>query len=106
MDFRVTHFLVADSVSDSTTIEGLANASMGAFAADGTDRNLDGISGALTLPFQLVQGLNRTDAIEKELGVIKSGVINPSKIVSVRKLVGSDDYSRQGKVLYFLQVLL
>jgi hypothetical protein len=98
MDFRVTHFLVADSVSDSTTIEGLANASMGAFAADGTDRNLDGISGALTLPFQLVQGLNRTDAIEKELGVIKSGIINPSKIVSVRKLVGSDDYSRQGKI--------
>lgn len=97
MDFRVTHFLVADSVSASTTIEGLANASMGAFAADGTDQNLDGISGALTSPFQLVQGLNRTDAIEKELGVIKSGIINPSKIVSVRKLIGSDVRSRQVK---------
>lgn len=97
MDFRVTHFLVADGVSSQTTLSALENAKLAAFASDGTDLNLDGISGALSTPFQLVQGLDRTDAIQKELGVIKSGVIDPSKIVSVRKLVGTDDYSRQLK---------
>ena len=97
MDFRVTHFLVADGVSSQTTLAALENAKLAAFASDGTDLNLDGISAALSTPFQLVQGLDRTDAIQKELGVIKSGVIDPSKIVSVRKLVGTDDYSRQLK---------
>ena len=98
MDFRVTHFLVADGVSSQTTLAALENAKLAAFGPDGSDLDLDSLSGAISVPFQLVQGLDRTDAIQKELGVIKSGIINPSKIVSVRKLVGSDDYSRQAKV--------
>ena len=97
MDFRVTHFLVADGVSSQTTLAALENAKLAAFGPDGSDLDLDSLSGAISVPFQLVQGLDRTDAIQKELGVIKSGVINPSKIVSVRKLVGTDDYSRQIK---------
>ena len=81
-----------------TTLAALENAKLAAFGPDGSDLDLDSLSGAISVPFQLVQGLDRTDAIQKELGVIKSGIINPSKIVSVRKLVGSDDYSRQAKV--------
>ena len=103
MDFRVTHFLVADGVSSQTTLAALENTKLAAFKSDGTDMNLDGITSGtagtpgITAPYQLVQGLDRTDAIQKELGVIKSGVIDPSKIVSVRKIVGTDDYSRQLK---------
>jgi hypothetical protein len=103
MDFRVTHFLVADGVSSQTTLAALENTKLAAFKSDGTDMNLDGITSGtagtpgITGPYQLVQGLDRTDAIQKELGVIKSGILDPSKIVSVRKIVGTDDYSRQLK---------
>lgn len=102
MDFRVTHFLVADGVSSQTTLAALENAKLAAFEPNGDSTNtpLSTITNGqyFTKPFQLVQGLDRTDAIQKELGVIKSGVINPSKIVSVRKLVGTSMYTRQFKV--------
>jgi hypothetical protein len=102
MDFRVTHFLVADSVS-SATLATVADKTLTAVTADGTSKSLSSLSSGtagtpgITGPYQFAQGLNRTDAIEKELGVIKSGIIDSSKILSVRKLVGTDDYSRSIK---------
>jgi len=104
MDFRVTHFLVADSVSSASSLASVADKTLSAFTADGTSKSLSSLSSGtagtpgITGPYQLVQGLDRTDAIQKELGVIKSGVIDPSKIVSVRKIVGTDDYSRAVKL--------
>jgi hypothetical protein len=100
MDFRVTHFLVADSVSSASGLATVADKTLSAFTADGTSKSLSSLSSGtagtpgITGPYQLVQGLDRTDAIQKELGVIKSGIIDSSKIVSVRKIVGTDDYSR------------
>lgn len=96
MDFRVTHFLVAgasSSAPSSTTLTTLANAQIAAYAAT-ANASTNNVSGTQTTPFYFAQGLDRTDAIQKELGVIKSGIINPSKIVSARKVVGTDDYSR------------
>jgi hypothetical protein len=79
----------------------LANSQIAAYATTTNSYSTSHLllaDGVPTVPFYFAQGLDSTDAIQKELGVIKSGVINPSKIVSVRKLVGSDDYSRQGKI--------
>lgn len=103
MDFRVTHFLVAGSSASApstTALSALANAQIAAYSVNNTSgAAVTELSSSVpTAPFYFAQGLDSTDAIQKELGVIKSGVINPSKIVSVRKLVGSDDYSRQAKV--------
>jgi len=108
MDFRVTHFLVAGSSASApatsdpwTPLASLANSQIAAYATTANSYSTSHLllaDGVPTVPFYFAQGLNQTDAIEKELGVIKSGVINPSKIVSVRKLVGTDDYSRQGKI--------
>lgn len=100
MDFRVTHFLVAASAqTDEVTsnLQALANGRIACYPATATS-STSAVTGQQTLPFYFAQGLDSTDAIQKELGVIKSGVINPSKVVSVRKLVGTDDYSRQAKV--------
>jgi hypothetical protein len=102
MDFRVTHFLVADSVSDAT-LATVADKTLTAVTANGTSKSLSSLSSGtagtpgITGPYQFAQGLDRTDAIQKELGVIKSGIIDSSKILSVRKLVGTDDYSRSIK---------
>lgn len=120
MDFRVTHFLVADS----TATDGLANAVNG--SADGLSiesipsgrigivnplsanptvlPDMDGTGGSVaalssSTPVQIVQGLDVTNPIEKELGLIKSGIIDPKKIVSIRKMVGSNSYSRQVKTV-------
>jgi hypothetical protein len=102
MDFRVTHFLVAgasQNAASTATLTALTNGTLAVYrATDNSESAAYDTGSALTVPFYFAQGLNRTDAIEKELGVIKSGIINPSKIVSVRKLVGSDDYSRSIKV--------
>lgn len=101
MDFRVTHFLVAGSAQNAAsnaTLTALTNGTLAVYRATDNSESTANDGSALTVPFYFAQGLDRTDAIQKELGVIKSGVINPSKIVSVRKLVGSDDYSRQAKV--------
>lgn len=100
MDFRVTHFLVAASAqTDEVTsnLQALANGRIACYPATATS-STSAVTGQQTVPFYFAQGLDSTDAIQKELGVIKSGVINPSKVVSVRKLVGTDDYSRQAKV--------
>jgi hypothetical protein len=109
MDFRVTHFLVAGSAQNAAsnaTLTALTNGTLAVYRAFSASDNVtptDSETGAyntgtpLTVPFYFAQGLDRTDAIEKELGVIKSGIINPSKIVSVRKLVGSSARSRQVK---------
>ena len=109
MDFRVTHFLVAGSAQNAAsnaTLTALTNGTLAVYRAFSSSDNVtptDSETAAyntgtpLTVPFYFAQGLDRTDAIEKELGVIKSGIINPSKIVSVRKLVGSSARSRQVK---------
>jgi hypothetical protein len=100
MDFRVTHFLVAASAQTdgvTSTLQALANGRIACYPATATSSTAAVVTNQ-TVPFYFAQGLDSTDAIQKELGVIKSGVINPSKVVSVRKLVGSDDYSRQAKV--------
>ncbi len=120
MDFRVTHFLVADSTAtdglanavnssaDGLSIEAIPSGRIGVvnpLAANPTILpDMDGTGGSVAAaasgtPIQFVQGLNTADAIEKELGLIKSGIIEPSKIISVRKMVGSNQYSRQVKVV-------
>jgi hypothetical protein len=120
MDFRVTHFLVADSTAtdglanavnssaDGLSIEAIPSGRIGVvnpLAANPTILpDMDGTGGSVAAaasgtPIQFVQGLNTADAIEKELGLIKSGIIEPSKILSVRKMVGSNQYSRQVKVV-------
>jgi hypothetical protein len=108
MDFRVTHFLVADS----TATNGIAGATDLGAAAD-----VYGIKGRLALlnpfaanptstvgtaalantPIQIAQILDNTDDIEKELGMIKTGIISAKNLISVRKLIGNDDYTRQVK---------
>jgi len=107
MDFRVTHFLVAGTGSSApstsspfTPLTALANSQIGAYLAtvNSSSPTLKLADGVATAPYFFAQGLDATDAIQKELGVIKSGIINPSKVVSVRKLVGTADYSRQFKV--------
>jgi len=110
MDFRVTHFLVADStvsaasgLQTATAIESISSGRLAVvrpFAADPTAAAANPSVAAPTAgtPIQLVQGLDTTDAIQKELGLIKSGIIDSNKIVSVRKMYGSSDYSRQVKV--------
>jgi hypothetical protein len=78
----------------------LANSQIAAYATTANSYSTSQLlaaSGKATVPFYFTQGLDQTDAIQKELGMIKSGVINPSKILSIRKLVGTDDYSRQLK---------
>ena len=100
MDFRVTHFLVAASAQTAhvtSTLQALANGRIACYPATATSAT-SAVTGNQTSSFYFAQGLDRTDAIQKELGVIKSGVINPSKVVSVRKLAGTSDYSRQFKV--------
>jgi hypothetical protein len=112
MDFRVTHFLVADSTATdnlanktaSTSINAVPNGRIGVvtpLASDPTvlpDYSSTVAAAAAGTPIQLVQGLDTTDAIQKEMGLIKSGIIDTNKIVSVRKMFGSNDYSRQVKV--------
>ena len=100
MDFRVTHFLVAASAQTDgvlSTLQALANGRIACYPATATSAT-SAVTGNQSSSFYFAQGLDRTDAIQKELGVIKSGVINPSKVVSVRKLIGTSDYSRQFKV--------
>ena len=120
MDFRVTHFLVADSTAtdglanavnssaDGLSIEAIPSGRIGVvnpLAANPTILpDMDGNGGSVaalssSTPVQFVQGLNTADAIEKELGLIKSGIIDPKKIISVRKMVGSNSYSRQVKTV-------
>jgi len=109
MDFRVTHFLVADSTA-TTGIAGATNLGVAAdvnaikgrlallnpFAANPTSTVANA---ALTdgTPIQIAQILDNTDDIEKELGMIKTGIISLKNLISVRKLVGSDNYTRQVK---------
>lgn len=100
MDFRVTHFLVAASAQTdgvTSTLQALANGRIACYPATANSSTAAEVTNQ-TVPFYFAQGLDRTDAIQKELGVIKSGIINPSKVVSVRKLVGTDDYSRAVKL--------
>jgi hypothetical protein len=99
MDFRVTHFLVAASAQTdevTSTLQALATGRIACYPSTATS-STSAVTGNQTSPFYFAQGLDSTDAIEKELGVIKSGIINPSKVVSVRKLTGSDARSRQVK---------
>lgn len=108
MDFRVTHFLVADSTATdglqtSTAIDALTSGRLAVlkpFAADPTVSGANNGNSALTAatPVQFVQGLDTTDPIQKEMGLVKSGIIDSNKIVSVRKMYGSNDYSRQVKI--------
>jgi hypothetical protein len=107
--FRVTHFLVADS----TATDGLLGAidlgsSSTMYSSRGRLALLNPFSATPTTsvattgltngaPIQIAQVLDNTDDIEKELGMIKTGIIDAKKIVSVRKLIGSDDYTRQVK---------
>lgn len=109
MDFRVTHFLVADSTA-TTGIAGATDLGVAAdvnaikgrlallnpFAANPTSTVA---TGALTngIPIQIAQILDNTDDIEKELGMIKTGIISAKNLISVRKLIGNDDYTRQVK---------
>ena len=109
MDFRVTHFLVAANAQttvSTATLSSITNGTLALYKAfksdnvtpiDSASAPYSSTGSALTVPFYFAQGLDRTDAIEKELGIIKSGIINPSKIVSVRKVIGSDVRSRQVK---------
>jgi len=109
MDFRVTHFLVADSTATDglqtgTAITALTSGRLAVvkpFDSDPTVSAANPSVAALSssTPVQIVQGLDTTDPIQKELGLIKSGIIDPKKIISVRKMVGSNNYSRQVKVL-------
>jgi hypothetical protein len=109
MDFRVTHFLVADSTATDGLVTGF---DLGTSATMYTNRGrltlLNPFSSTPTTsvsvtaltnatPIQIAQILDNTDDIEKELGMIKTGIIDAKKIVSVRKLIGSDDYTRQVK---------
>jgi hypothetical protein len=91
----------APATSDPwTPLASLANTQIAAYATTANSYSTSQLlaaSGKATVPFYFTQGLDQTDAIQKELGMIKSGVINPSKILSIRKLVGTDDYSRQLK---------
>lgn len=101
MDFRVTHFLVGASAYNALsneTLENLSNGKIGAYLAS-DDATVASTANARNTgeKFYFAQGVDRTDAIQKELGLIKSGIIDISKIVSVRKMVGTDDYSRQLK---------
>ena len=103
MDFRVTHFLVAASGQNQVSTDSLSALGNGELAAylattdSTTGATIDGTTIA-SGKFYFAQGLDRTDAIQKELGVIKSGVIDLDKIVSIRKVAGIADYSRQFKV--------
>ncbi len=103
MDFRVTHFLVAASgqtAVSTDSLSALGNGELAAYLATTDSTTSTSINGSTIAPgkFYFAQGLNRTDAIEKELGIIKSGVIDLDKIVSIRKVSGTSDYSRQFKV--------
>jgi hypothetical protein len=109
MDFRVTHFLVADSTATTgiagATDLGAASSVYGIrgrlvllnpFAANPTTTiATTGLTNAT--PIQIAQILDNTDDIEKELGMIKTGIISAKNLISVRKLIGSDDYTRQVK---------
>lgn len=93
----------ASGLQVNTAIESISSGRLAVvrpFAADPTAAAANPSVAAPTAgtPIQLVQGLNTTDAIEKELGLIKSGIIDTNKIVSVRKMFGSNDYSRQVKL--------
>lgn len=109
MDFRVTHFLVADSTATDGLVTGF---DLGSSSTMYTNRGrltlLNPFSSTPTTsvsvtaltnaaPIQIAQILDNTDDIEKELGMIKTGIIDAKKIISVRKLIGSDDYTRQVK---------
>lgn len=108
MDFRVTHFLVADSTATdglqtSTAITDLSSGRLAVVKPFDSDPTVSAANNGTTAlasstPVQIVQGLDITNPIEKELGLIKSGIIDTNKIVSVRKMYGSSDYSRQVKV--------
>lgn len=101
MDFRVTHFLVGSTSYDALSTENLqtlTNGKLGVYlAADDSATAGTATQKTSGTKFYFAQGLDRTDAIEKELGLIKSGVIDMGKILSVRKLAGSDARSRQVK---------
>jgi hypothetical protein len=88
----------AASTLSTSTLQALSNGQIACYTGS-ADSATAGVSTARAAgtPFYFAQGLDRTDAIQKELGLIKSGLIDISKIVSVRKLVGTDDYSRQIK---------
>jgi len=101
MDFRVTHFLVGSTSYDALsteTLQALTNGKLGVYlAADDSATAGTATQKTSGTKFYFAQGLDRTDAIQKELGLIKSGVIDMGKILSVRKLAGSDAKSRQVK---------
>jgi hypothetical protein len=82
------------------SLSALGNGELAAYLATTDSTTSTSINGSTIAPgkFYFAQGLNRTDAIEKELGIIKSGVIDLDKIVSIRKVSGTSDYSRQFKV--------
>jgi hypothetical protein len=102
MDFRVTHFLVAASgqtAVSTDTITTLGNGELAAYLSTADSTTTTGLAGTTiaSAKFYFAQGIDRTDAIQKELGLIKSGVIDLDKIVSIRKVSGTDARSRQVK---------
>ncbi len=93
MDFRVTHFLSGTSVTaDGTAVLGETSVTNGAISV------IDPTTGASVLTsagsaaaLQIVQGLDTTDSIQKEMRFIKSGKIGPGKAISIKKLTMSSD---------------
>ena len=91
MDFRVTHFL-----SGTTFNYGLEGSSqvLGESVNNGAISVIDPTTGASVLDnlsgtesaIQIIQGLDTTDSIQKEMRFIKSGKIGRGKAISIKKL--------------------
>ncbi len=95
MDFRVTHFL-----SGTTFNYGLEGSSqvLGESVSNGAISVIDPTTGASVLDnlsgnesaIQIVQGLDTTDSIQKEMRFIKSGKIGKGKAISIKKMTMSN----------------
>ena len=92
MDFRVTHFLSGTSVTaNGTTVLGADNVTNGAISVIDPTTGLSVLTGAASAAeLQIVQGLDTTDSIQKEMRYIKSGKIGKNKAISIKTLTMSD----------------
>lgn len=92
MDFRVTHFLSGTSVTaNGTTVLGADNVTNGAISVIDPTTGLSVLTSAAgAAELQIVQGLDTTDSIQKEMRYIKSGKIGKNKAISIKTLTMSD----------------
>jgi len=94
MDFRVTHFLSGTTFNYG--LEG-SNQVLGESVNNGAISVIDPTTGASVLDnlsgnesaIQIVQGLDTTDSIQKEMRFIKSGKIGKGKAISIKKMTMS-----------------